>query len=185
MTTPNVTLENISTATGPQLVAFYNAHPSTALKPIKKFVDRATAIERVTRLLKADAGSAAPAPKSEPKLTMNIMTGKLSVKRAAPTAMQQMAATIVKDKAPAKSAPAKKTKAAKPAKAPSAGGKRLFTEAGIITVLHKGENPKRGTAAERYALYRNGMTVAAYIAAGGQRRDVVWDQHQGWISVKG
>jgi hypothetical protein len=29
------------------------------------------------------------------------------------------------------------------------------------------------------------MTVAAYIAAGGQRRDVVWDQKMGWISVKG
>jgi len=52
-----------------------------------------------------------------------------------------------------------------------------------ISVLVEG-NPKRGTAATRYALYKNGMTVGKYIELGGQLRDVTWDIGQGWISAK-
>ncbi len=52
-----------------------------------------------------------------------------------------------------------------------------------ITILVEG-NPKRGTAAERYNLYKNNMTVGKYIELGGQLRDVTWDVKQGWISVK-
>lgn len=51
-----------------------------------------------------------------------------------------------------------------------------------ITVLVEG-NPKRGTAAQRFSLYKNGMTVGKYIERGGQLRDVTWDAKQGWISV--
>jgi hypothetical protein len=51
-----------------------------------------------------------------------------------------------------------------------------------ITVLVEG-NPKKGTAAKRYDLYRDGMTVGEYIKKGGQLRDVTWDAKQGWISV--
>ena len=52
-----------------------------------------------------------------------------------------------------------------------------------ITILVEG-NPKRGTAAARYALYKNGMTVGKYIELGGQLRDVTWDVKQGWISAE-
>jgi len=52
-----------------------------------------------------------------------------------------------------------------------------------ITILVEG-NPKRGTAAERYNLYKNGMTVGKYIELGGQLRDVTWDAKQGWISAE-
>lgn len=52
-----------------------------------------------------------------------------------------------------------------------------------ITILVEG-NPKRGTAAERYNLYKNGMTVGKYIELGGQLRDVTWDIKQGWISAQ-
>ena len=98
--------------------------------------------------------------------------------------MAQMAKTVIANSAPAKPAakPTKSAAAAKP-KAPT-GGRASFGVDDVITVVHKGENPKRGTAAERYDLYKSGMTVAAYIAAGGQRRDVVWDQKMGWITVR-
>lgn len=52
-----------------------------------------------------------------------------------------------------------------------------------ITVLCK-DNPKRGSAATRYSLYKTGMTVGEYIKLGGQLRDVTWDAKQGWITVK-
>ena len=52
-----------------------------------------------------------------------------------------------------------------------------------ITILVEG-NPKRGTAAERYNLYKNNMTVGKYIELGGQLRDVTWDAKMGWISAE-
>ncbi len=52
-----------------------------------------------------------------------------------------------------------------------------------ITIKSK-SNPKRGTAAVRFDLYKNGMTVEAYIKAGGAIRDVRWDVKQNFISIK-
>lgn len=51
-----------------------------------------------------------------------------------------------------------------------------------ITILAEG-NPKKGSAAVRYALYKNGMTVGKYIELGGQLRDVTWDAKMGFIQV--
>ena len=45
------------------------------------------------------------------------------------------------------------------------------------------ENPKRGGSAVRYALYKDGMTVAEYIAAGGTPDDLRWDAAHKYISV--
>lgn len=158
LTTSSAKIE-VSAASMSELVAFYN---SVTGKSIKKFETRAKGVERCIALLV-----------KEP---------------AAPSAMGQIARTITRTPAePVKKVADKRTPAAK--KVPVVGstvrGRAHFSEAGVITVVHKGENPKRAAAAERYDLYRSGMTVAAYMAAGGQRRDVVWDQKQGWITVKG
>lgn len=47
-------------------------------------------------------------------------------------------------------------------------------------------NPKRNNtlARERYALYRVGMTVAEYIAAGGRSGDVNHDVAEGYITLQ-
>lgn len=46
------------------------------------------------------------------------------------------------------------------------------------------DNPKRGTCAERFALYfQKGMTVGKFLAAGGQKRDLAWDVRHGYISL--
>lgn len=71
---------------------------------------------------------------------------------------------------------AEKPAAAKPAKA----AKDLSTQK--ITLLTK-ENPKRGGAATRFSLYKSGMTVADYVAAGGKVQDVAWDSKKGYIKV--
>lgn len=82
---------------------------------------------------------------------------------------------------------------AKPAKAPAkpAGRAPLFGETDVIRYLLTGDapNPKRGTAAARFAHYRDGITVADYIAAVGDRkqalRDLAWDTKQKWVAVEG
>lgn len=126
----------------------------------------------------------APKPPLQPKKEATMASKKTEAAEA--PAKRKPAAKTEAPAAPAKkTAAAKKSTPAKKAPTASAGGRRLFTEDGVITVTHKGENPKRGTAADRYDLYRSGMTVSAYLAAGGQRRDVVWDQKMGWITVKG
>ena len=65
---------------------------------------------------------------------------------------------------------------------PSATGRVAALHARTITVLAE-SNPKRGESAERFALYRDGMTVGEYLAAGGVSKDVNWDAARGYISV--
>lgn len=86
-------------------------------------------------------------------------------------------------------APAAKKSAAKKVAVAAEEGTRgrapnIDGAAKIKILTEKGANPKRGTAAERFALYKNGMTVDEYIAAGGKRADVNWDVAQGFISTK-
>ena len=54
----------------------------------------------------------------------------------------------------------------------------------VITLLVKG-NPKReGSKAHgRYAHYKDGMTITAFVKAGGQRVDIKWDLDHGHIAV--
>jgi hypothetical protein len=191
---------DVAAASMAELVAFYN---SFAGKAIKKFETRAVGVARCTAMLKpegapdpvgvdlekADKATVTRISKAEPTARKAARKpSPVTVHRPTPdgSAMSAIAKTVVKAEKPKAKVAAAKPKASKP-KATNATprGKALFTEDGVITVKHKGENPKRGTAAERFELYRSGMTVAAYILSGGQRRDVVWDQHQGWISVKG
>jgi hypothetical protein len=176
----------VQSATMGELVEFYTA---TTGKAIKKFETRAKGVDRCLQLLttttlddRIEAG----------KKSGRVPTTKADLKAMItpePSAMGAIAKTVTKVAAPAKRAATKtapKPAAKKAKSAPAEGrGRAHFSESGVITIVHKGDNPKRGTAAERYDLYRSGMTVAAYIAAGGQRRDVVWDQKMGWITVKG
>lgn len=70
-------------------------------------------------------------------------------------------------------------------KRPGGGTKVKYSDSAVITVLID-KNPKRGTAAVRFNLYRTGMTVGEYILAGGLRTDVNWDSNprNGWIRVE-
>lgn len=76
---------------------------------------------------------------------------------------------------------AKKTKKAKETKGRQGG----ISRDAVITVRAK-TNPRRpGTKThERFALYKTGMTVAAFIKKGGRMRDVRKDKANGHIKVK-
>ena len=71
-----------------------------------------------------------------------------------------------------------------PAASPSATHTAPAPDGRVITLLATA-NPKRpGSAAHRrFALYRTGMTVAAFVAAGGQRIDVAYDAGHGFIRL--
>lgn len=69
-----------------------------------------------------------------------------------------------------------------------------YAETDVITVLPKGEkNPKRGASALRFAAYKTGMTVGAYLDACAAlqpeesryrwRADLAWDVKREFISV--
>ena len=56
---------------------------------------------------------------------------------------------------------------------------------GVIKVL-TAKNPKRATSAagQRFDLYKPGMTVEKFLAAGGLRADISWDLKMGFIEVQ-
>lgn len=62
---------------------------------------------------------------------------------------------------------------------------RMHVKKTAIIMIVAGENPKRkGTLAfNRFNLYRNGMTVGEYIAAGGRSGDVNYDVAAGYITI--
>lgn len=176
----------VAAATMAELVEFVNAHSGKA--PIKKFETRAKGVERVNALIAAQPASelAPGAAKALKEVSEKAERPAPAKKPEANTAAAQMARVLTAQVAhPSTAKPAAKTKPAEKKAQPKStgGGRAHFTTDAVITIVHKGDNPKKGTAADRFALYRNGMTVAAYIAAGGQRRDVVWDQKMGWIKT--
>jgi hypothetical protein len=77
-----------------------------------------------------------------------------------------------------------------PDKAPVAKAK-VIGDSKVISVIVK-ENPKRGASRERFAFYKDGMSVEQYIArsvkAGNPaklaRADVAWDLQRQFISVQ-
>lgn len=58
------------------------------------------------------------------------------------------------------------------------------TDTRIIRILCEGNPKRRGTAAhDRFAYYRDGMTVAEFLQAGGTRGDLSWDQERCFIRL--
>ena len=57
----------------------------------------------------------------------------------------------------------------------------------VITVLVEG-NPKKRTAAERFELYKSGMTVQELLDLSHNQtqamNDIIWDLGKGWIKVE-
>jgi hypothetical protein len=90
----------------------------------------------------------------------------------------------------ANSAAPKAPKAPKEPKAPKvpkeSNFKKVYPDTATITLLTKdGENPKRkGTKSyDRFAVYKNGMTVADAIKGGVLYADLSWDVGHGFIAV--
>ena len=157
-------MKNFTNMTTAELVTFYNTNSG---KPaIKKFSDRATAEKRCAAL---------PPVKVETTPVRIDSRVKLPV------------APAPKSKSPKKVVSQGEKVAPAPAKKVVSQGEKVVAHNSVlglkIKVIAK-TNPKKGTAALRYDLYEDGMTVEEYVSAGGQVRDVCWDRKQGWISTK-
>lgn len=68
--------------------------------------------------------------------------------------------------------------------AATVSSREATTDARVIRILSE-TNPKRpGTSAhERFAKYRDGMTVAEFLRAGGTRGDISWDTERGFVRL--
>ena len=97
---------------------------------------------------------------------------------------KSVAEAVVKSAAMAKSKAKAPVSKAPVAKAPVAKA--------LVIELLVDKNPKRGASHSRFALYRDGMTVDAYVArcveAGCAERlaraDIRWDQNHKFIAIK-
>jgi len=72
-----------------------------------------------------------------------------------------------------------------PAKNTVSVSKHKYPGTGKITLLEKGEQlKKKAVAGKRFKLYQNGLSVDAFLKAGGTRGDIGWDVRHEYISVK-
>lgn len=124
--------------------------------------------EKAAAPKKVAAKPAATAPKK-------VEAPKKVAAKPSASAIKPLNPTKVATPAPAKAAP---KNAAKPR------GRSSVYVGKKITLLSK-ENPKRTGSASyaRFALYKTGMTVEAFVAAGGTMGDVDYDSKHKFISV--
>lgn len=58
------------------------------------------------------------------------------------------------------------------------------TDTRLIRILCDGNPKRRGTASyDRFQLYVDGMTVAQFLAKGGTRGDLTWDQERAFVRL--
>lgn len=150
---------------------------------IKEFEPTQLGLNEVLTMLKNRAARAGATDRAQYLLDFLIAQIKSGEVEMATT--KKSPKPVAKKAAPAeaKAAPAKGKKAAFIPEKSGPGRKSAFNDSMKITLLVK-ENPKRAKAAERFALYKNGLTIADYVAAGGTLADVRWDTKMNFISVK-
>lgn len=178
------TLEEMS---GSALVAHYNQlveeNPELGYKRTERFASAAKGIYRIEALYSSIKGAAADDGR-EHNFTDT----------SAPAEAPSTAASAEADTTPASSEEsdmAKNTKkgarkARTTAKATASPARGFAPDAKIHILVE--ENPRRGAAAERFKLYKEGMTVATYCGKfeGGRSEALVhlrWDVKHGHIKV--
>lgn len=174
--------------TGSQLVTTFNNLAAMAAlyglpaKPVKRFADSETGRQRCERLrLEIRDASAKDGADIVPEQLRQdtLAIQQAAMQEARPNQPEEESEMAAAKKAARKSAAkTTKTEGATP---------RGFAEDAVIKVLAK-ENPRRGAAAERFELYKDGMTVKQYTAKIGSRAEALvhlrWDVNKGHISVK-
>jgi hypothetical protein len=133
---------------------------------------------------------AAPAPaaaKSEKPIPAAAKPAKTKVtpqKAAKPAAAVKKAAPKKETKPAAAAKKAAPKKAASNGEGGGRGRAPRYAMTDVITIKAK-DNPRRGARAERFAKYKNGMTVAQVYKVNPDyaRNDLYWDSVKGFIKV--
>lgn len=170
--------------TGSQLVTTFNNLAAMAAlyglpaKPVKRFADSETGRQRCERLRLEVRDASATQPDVVPE---QLRQDTLAIQQAAMEEARPHQPEEESEMAAAKKA-APKTRTPK-----AEGAVRGFPDHAVIKILAK-ENPRRGAAAERFELYKDGMTVKQYTAKIGSRAEALvhlrWDVNKGHISLK-
>lgn len=142
-----ITIKALKTAT---IVTLYNAH---AAKPVKKFLDRATAERRMEALMKEQNLVLALDGQNTPYLTDAV------------------------DPTEDTAAPAAKT-GGKRGPAP-----QYADASRIKLLVDKNPKREGTAAHGRFSLYVSGSTVGSFLESGGTRADLSWDVAHGFISI--
>lgn len=192
MPTKMLRAEDLAAMTGSALVAHYNQlveeNPELGYKKTERFASAAKGLYRIEALYSSIKGAAADDGRDYSKGT------EVSTDTSATAEAPSTAASAEADTTPAteeETEMAKKTtkgarKAHTTAKATGSTARGFAPEAKITILVD--ENPRRGAAAERFKLYKDGMTVATYCSKfeGGRSEALVhlrWDVKHGFIKV--
>lgn len=137
------------------LAELIEVHNQIAERPIKKFASKAKGAAKVEKLLEEQGKELLRSFPNDP----NDNTREIHV-------------VVSQTAEPATDTPKRR------------GPKPTYSDGAKITVLVA--NPKRdgSKAQKRFDLYRSGMTVAEFLAAGGVRGDLVWDVEHDHISIE-
>ena len=198
-------LIDTSSMSGSELVTLYNNLASEAAllgmpqyKPVVRFATSEVGRKRIEGVQVAIESAGSEGKEVTITEIQNKINGTETIVpeelRQDTLAKQEAARKAVRETKPEESdmaAAAKKSarKAAPKTKTDKAPAKaRGFADDAVITVKAK-ENPRRGAAAERFDLYKDGMTVAQYSKKfeGGRSEALVhlrWDVKHGHITVK-
>lgn len=203
MPTKMLRAEDLAAMTGSALVAHYNQlveeNPELEYRTTQRFSTAAAGIRRIEALYSSIKGAAADDGREH---TTKRATGPTSPDQIAghqPGQSPEETASRTDDAAASDETQSTKEESEVAKKAKKGGRKarttakttgstaRGFAPEAKITILAS-ENPRRGAAAERFKLYRDGMTVATYCSKfeGGRSEALVhlrWDVKHGFIKV--
>lgn len=189
--------EALEALSSPALVTYYNTMAALVRgvgieqNDVKRFADKSTAVKRCLQmqvlvegqeeltLPALPAGEAATEIVPE-ELRQDTLAQQQAAMDAVRTATQpEEESTMAAKKAARKTAP-------KTAKTKAGGASRGYAETSTIKILAK-ENPRRGEAAKRFELYKDGMTVKSYTDKIGSRAEALvhlrWDVNHGHIKI--
>ena len=193
MTTKMLDAAVLAGMTNSALVAHYNQlveeNPELGYKKTERFASAAKGLYRIEALYSSIKGAAADDGRDYSKGT-EVSTDTSATAEAPSTAASAEADPTPATEEETEMAKKKTTKGARKARttARATGSPaRGFAPEAKITILVD-ENPRRGAAAERFKLYKNGMTVATYCEKfeGGRSEALVhlrWDVKHGHIKV--
>lgn len=164
-----------------ELTQTYNEMVMTAIdlnlpqfKEVKKFRDKPTGVKRCELLHSEIQEKRKPGGGGGPGLERLRKNAK----------SDDLAKQVVAEQEAARKAVRAPSSARKETKKATSSARSKVPDDGKIHILVD-KNPKRGTAGQRFAMYKTGMAVSAYREKVGKKaaRDLSWDIKKGYIKI--
>ena len=189
MPTKMLSAEALNEMTNAALVAHYNQlveeNPELGYKPTQRFSTAAKGVYRIEALYSSIKGAAADDGREH--TTKNTEAEPAPAKSEAEEAASDVSQANQAEEHDMAKTTKKGARKARTTSTSTRSVARGFAPEAKIHILVD-ENPRRGAAAERFKLYKEGMTVATYCSKfeGGRSEALVhlrWDAKHGFIKV--